>query len=625
MSSSVIGALRVTLGLDSAEFTRGTKQAQVQMTSFEKSMNGITNGAKNMAKGLAAGFAFAGLSALASDAFAMASALQESAAATGVTVEQLQRLRLAAAQNGGSAETMDAALSKLSATLGAAQTGSKQAVAAFKDLGISIEQLKGLNAGDAFALIASKVSQIKDPTLQAAYAKQIFGKSYADLLPLLKAGTVALDEATEASKRNGEISTADAAKLDQLADGWDMFKTRLGVGVATIIADVANAAEAFDNFFVPVNNWVKEFDANAARMASNAVASMQRLYTGVKTWLQDKLGAVYNWVQTKTAAVGQYFYDLYDKVVGHSYIPDMVDGIATEMARLGTVMVDPAEKATTKTAEAHRQMAADIKQTLDNLFPELAALADYNEKIALITKSNLDDTAKLAAKRRLFGQYKDKFEPADSPVPTVTPDNEDQVFDAAEQQIADYLDTWQAGVRKTQKMNDQFSDSFADMARDVTGYFGNLVRSIKDGDFFSIVDSVLGLLSSIGKATGGFNIGPLQFPGASGSSGSIPGFASGGAMKLGGFGGIDRNVISMNGRPLLRASRGETLQIKPQNDAGGVGSRGLRVQVIENERYWLAVQETAGRVVDGRAPSIAAAGARIANSQAKYRQSRALD
>jgi len=167
MAAKLIGSLLVSLGLDSSQFVTGTKKAQAQMNGFQRSMNNITTAAGTMAKGLAAGFAFAGVSALASDAFKMASALQEAAAATGVTVEQLQRLRLAAGQNGSTADQMDASLSRLSVKLGEAQSGSKQAAAAFETLGISIADLKGLNAGDAFALIAEKMAMIKDPTLQA--------------------------------------------------------------------------------------------------------------------------------------------------------------------------------------------------------------------------------------------------------------------------------------------------------------------------------------------------------------------------------------------------------------------------------------------------------------------------
>ena len=622
MSSSVIGALRVTLGLDSAEFSRGTKKAQVQMTGFQKSMNSLTNSAKSLGKGLVAGFAFAGVSALASDAFQMASALQEAASATGVTVEQLQRLRLAAAQNGGSADQMDAGLSKLSATLGAAQNGSKQAVATFTALGISVEQLKGLNAGEAFRLIAEKIAAIKDPTLQAAAAKQVFGKAYADFLPLLKAGTAALDEATAASKRNGEISTEDAKKLDDLADSWDMMKTRIGVGVANLIADTARGVEAFDKFFKPINQWAKEFDANFVRMASNAVASMQRLYVGVKTWISDKLGVIWDSVTAKVEGVRKMFFGLYDAVVGHSYIPDMVDGIQTEMSRLDKVMVDPAQKATMKTADAHREMAADIKQTLAGLFPELEALAQYNAEIANITKSNLDDTGKLAAKRRAFSKYQSQFEPNDSPVQTVIPDNEDDLFANAEGQIGDYLNTWQDGVNRAKRMNSEFRDSFADMARDVTGYFGNLVKSIKDGDFFSIVDSVLGLLDSVGNAVGGFNLGPLKFGSSSGGS-KLPGFANGGAMKLGGMGGIDRNVLSMNGRPFLRTSRGETLQIKPQNDGGASGGI-VRVMVQANDYFDARVAGQAGRVVAAAATPIASLGSNMAQRNLAQRGSRRL-
>lgn len=56
---------------------------------------------------------------------------------------------------------------------------------------------------------------------------------------------------------------------------------------------------------------------------------------------------------------------------------------------------------------------------------------------------------------------------------------------------------------------------------------------------------------------------------SSGIYDGIPAFASGGSMRLGGFPGVDRNVLQLNGLPIARVSHGERLNINPANDAGG--------------------------------------------------------
>lgn len=64
---------------------------------------------------------------------------------------------------------------------------------------------------------------------------------------------------------------------------------------------------------------------------------------------------------------------------------------------------------------------------------------------------------------------------------------------------------------------------------------------------------------------GGSGVGGL-LGSALGSLG-IPGFASGGSMVLGGRGGTDQNVLSLNGEPLARVSRGEAMTISPNAKA----------------------------------------------------------
>jgi hypothetical protein len=96
-------------------------------------------------------------------------------------------------------------------------------------------------------------------------------------------------------------------------------------------------------------------------------AWVQALYTGVKTWLGDKMNAVFDAVKTKVKEVGDAFYTLWDRVVGHSYVPDMVDGIDDQFGRLDAVMTIPAKDATAEVAENFATMAQNVVGSFKSL------------------------------------------------------------------------------------------------------------------------------------------------------------------------------------------------------------------------------------------------------------------
>jgi TP901 family phage tail tape measure protein len=93
-------------------------------------------------------------------------------------------------------------------------------------------------------------------------------------------------------------------------------------------------------------------------------AIAQRVYEGVKTWLVDRFNAVVDSIKAKVASVTGFFADMYDKVIGHSFVPDMVDGIAQHFGRLDSVMVSPTLTATQAIQYAFRDMTATVSDHL---------------------------------------------------------------------------------------------------------------------------------------------------------------------------------------------------------------------------------------------------------------------
>lgn len=98
---------------------------------------------------------------------------------------------------------------------------------------------------------------------------------------------------------------------------------------------------------------------------------VERVYTAVKTWLVDKFAVVVQWIGEKVGQVTGFFKDMYMKVVGGSYVPDMITGVEVHFAKLNSVMVAPTRSAADAVANIFRQMAGTVLGALQPMFTGL--------------------------------------------------------------------------------------------------------------------------------------------------------------------------------------------------------------------------------------------------------------
>lgn len=93
------------------------------------------------------------------------------------------------------------------------------------------------------------------------------------------------------------------------------------------------------------------------------------IFEGFQRWMGDRFGELVDWVGGKVGEVVGFFRDAWDAVVGHSYVPDMVDGIEHHFGRLDGAMVDPARAACDQVVESFEEAQTDIdeavKDTMD--------------------------------------------------------------------------------------------------------------------------------------------------------------------------------------------------------------------------------------------------------------------
>lgn len=190
------------------------------------------------AAGLAAALAGNALIGYARDSLHWAAGLSETAQQIGVTVEQLQSLRLAAEQNGASVEGLERAMGILNRTLGQAQAGLPAAVQAFQRIGISKEQLRSFrNGGEALQAVITALSNLRNPAQQAAAAQALFGRGARELMVMLTQGAGAMARWTEQARQAGIITDEQARKADEAEDALGRLATTIRASLAGALAD----------------------------------------------------------------------------------------------------------------------------------------------------------------------------------------------------------------------------------------------------------------------------------------------------------------------------------------------------------------------------------------------------
>jgi hypothetical protein len=235
--SSVIGALRVNLGLDSAQFQTGLKLAQGDLGRFGKLSIASLAGVAAATAGVAAGFAVLGKRAIDS-----ADDISKAAQKVGVTTEALSRLKFAGDFADVSLEQLSGGLQRLAKNMADAAGGTGGAAErAFKALGISVTDASGQlrSADQVFIDIADRFGRLEDGSTKTALSMQLLGKSGTDLIPLLNEGAGGLKRyADEADQLGLTIS----GKTGKAAEEFNDTLTMLGRVVDGVAMQVATAA-----------------------------------------------------------------------------------------------------------------------------------------------------------------------------------------------------------------------------------------------------------------------------------------------------------------------------------------------------------------------------------------------
>jgi hypothetical protein len=247
------GAAYVELFTRDARLVKGLNAAAARLKAFGASITAL--GARIAGLGVTLALPFLGAAKLFAD---MGSDILDMSQRTGVAVEALSELRYAAEQSGSGAEDLEKGLRTMSRNIIEAARGSASARRDLARLGLTIADLTGLSPDQQFELIADRLSRIQNPANRAAIAMEIFGRSGANLLPLLSTGAQGIQELRrEANGLGLTMSTEDAQAAEAFGDAlsslWRSLKQVVFMVGAALAPTLKQIAE-----------WITRVAANSA-------------------------------------------------------------------------------------------------------------------------------------------------------------------------------------------------------------------------------------------------------------------------------------------------------------------------------------------------------------------------
>jgi hypothetical protein len=274
--------------------------------------------------GVAAGAGIITLALHTAESAAKMYALSQS---TGVSVETLSGFAFVAKQSGVSAEAMNTSLERMNRSAFAAATAPHGATNAYTRLTIAVRDANGalLPTQEIFKSIADKFAAMADGPAKGALAIQLFGKSGADVIPILNQGRAGIDQYMATAQKLGIVlSTQTAEAADKFEQSLNEI-TAAGEGlslnllrallpslqaIASMVTRLSQSTE-FQQWAETAVTWMSNIAKGALLMGDLTVLTFRELIDVFQVTVRE------------LAAVGDAMTGVAEITAG-----DLVDGVA---------------------------------------------------------------------------------------------------------------------------------------------------------------------------------------------------------------------------------------------------------------------------------------------------------
>lgn len=584
MAQSVIGSLRVNLGIDSANFTKGLRESQSRLSKF-----GAVARTAALAIAGAAAAAGAGMAIAVKGAINTADEMTKAAQKIGLSTEELSKLKYAADLSDVSLDKLQTGVGRLSQNMADAAMGVGEGAEAFEALGISVKNADGTlrPTTDVLNDISDRFAAMPDGAQKTALAMDLMGRSGRDMIPLLNGGSAALREMGDEAQRAGlVISTETGKAAERFNDSLTRLKgaaqglvlkltaalapalAQISEGTVVLVQNLGNlrtiAAEVFDRLGIVMEAAGYYAESVAARIESAFLGAFDGIVSGAVQGFNSLIGVF--------EGVANRLIDTLKRLPGADKLAETYSFAPVSLGRVDAPDLGLRGRAglASELADASKNLGdfamAEALKPLESIIPAAgaasAAIKDFGAAVVDADDKagggkgakSLSDTLEELKRRaeRVFAETRTPLEEFQMKMAEL---NElvkvgaidwDTYHRAVKQAQDDLRDAGKEGENAFDRLDDSFADAVTSIlqgTQSIRGAFSQLLASIGGG---IVSDAVGGIFKS---AFAGFK---------------IPGFARGTNFAPGGLA-----LVGERGPELVNMPRGS--QVIPNHELGGGG------------------------------------------------------
>ena len=214
----------------------------------------------------------------------------------GMTYGELAGLAHAGDLAGVGIDTIGMAATKLDVALVQATNGSATATAKFKKLGLSVQDMAGMNAEQRFQAIAEAISKMPNAADRSAAAMSLFGRAGAQMLPMFEDGAAGLQAmSAEAEKFGLKLTNAQGKDIEGMNDAFTRVQAAINGVVQQIVANLAPAVGDITNAFATMIG--ETGGASLGKDIAGGILQGARFLASIADWVVKNFSGVFTYFQ----------------------------------------------------------------------------------------------------------------------------------------------------------------------------------------------------------------------------------------------------------------------------------------------------------------------------------------
>jgi hypothetical protein len=268
-----LSGINIKLGTQTAELEKGFKKAQGTVGDFSATMEKLVKRVAQAALAMSAAVVGAAVLAVKKQ-LPVLDDIATIAERLGTSGQKLLELSYAAQQADASQESLIKGLQRFQKSIGEAAEGTGAAVDAFKNLGLSAEELSTMDPVDAFLLTADAIKDLSTQAEKFAVSSDLMGRTGGqDLINfMMKGGEATREMMMRFRELHGEISEADFAEISIADNAMRDLSTSVEGLARKFTVIVAPALTNFSEWMTKLLARLQGFDADTVKATTKVVA-----------------------------------------------------------------------------------------------------------------------------------------------------------------------------------------------------------------------------------------------------------------------------------------------------------------------------------------------------------------